>query len=52
MIIPEAIEGKKILDMGSGTGRDIFLLSKLVGEKGRIIGVDMMQEMVSDNIGS
>ncbi|MGB0715331.1 MAG: methyltransferase domain-containing protein, partial [Phycisphaerae bacterium] len=36
-----ALEGCTVLDMGCGTGRDSYLCSKLVGEKGRVIGVDM-----------
>lgn len=39
--IPKAIEGKTILDLGCGTGLDCYILSKLVGENGRVIGVDM-----------
>ena len=30
-----------VLDLGSGSGRDCFILSKLVGESGSIVGVDM-----------
>ena len=37
-----------VLDLGCGTGRDIcFLLSKLVGEKGEVIGVDMTEEQLA-----
>lgn len=39
--IPRAIEGMTILDLGCGTGLDCYILSKLVGENGKIIGVDM-----------
>ena len=39
--IPVALEGKTVLDLGSGSGRDCFILSKLVGREGRVIGVDM-----------
>ena len=39
--IPFELEGRTVLDLGSGTGRDCFMLSKLVGPKGRVIGVDM-----------
>lgn len=39
--LPPALEGKTVLDLGCGTGRDVYLLSKLVGEHGRVIGVDM-----------
>jgi len=39
-------EGETVLDLGSGTGLDCFLASSKVGEKGRVIGVDMTSEMV------
>ena len=35
-----------MLDLGSGAGIDCFLASSVVGEKGRVIGVDMTPEMV------
>ncbi|KAM7444918.1 Arsenite methyltransferase [Porites harrisoni] len=46
LVAPEAIEGKTILDLGSGSGQDCFVLSKLVGENGHVTGVDMTQEQV------
>ncbi|MCR5887290.1 methyltransferase domain-containing protein [Hymenobacter sp. J193] len=45
--IPAAIEGCTVLDLGSGSGRDAFLLSKLVGEQGHVIGVDMTEEQLA-----
>ena len=39
--IPAELDGKVVLDLGCGTGRDCYLLSRLVGPKGRVIGVDM-----------
>lgn len=45
--IPLALEGKTVLDLGSGTGRDCFLLSKLVGARGRVTGVDMTDEQLN-----
>jgi arsenite methyltransferase len=39
--IPAAIEGAAVLDLGCGTGQDVYILSKLVGKSGRVIGVDM-----------
>ena len=39
--IPPAIKGLTVLDLGCGTGRDVYLLSQLVGEEGKVIGVDM-----------
>lgn len=39
-------EGDVVLDLGSGSGIDAILAAKKVGEKGKVIGVDMTQEMV------
>jgi ubiquinone/menaquinone biosynthesis C-methylase UbiE len=38
--------GDVVLDLGSGAGFDSFLAAKKVGQKGRVIGVDMTEEMV------
>ena len=39
--------GEVVLDLGSGGGIDCFLAAKAVGDKGRVIGVDMTPEMIS-----
>ncbi|MBT8172107.1 arsenite methyltransferase [Candidatus Bathyarchaeota archaeon] len=39
-------KGETVLDLGSGGGMDVFLASKKVGKNGKVIGVDMTQEMV------
>lgn len=39
--------GEVVLDLGSGAGFDCFLASKAVGERGRVIGVDMTAKMIS-----
>jgi len=39
-------EGETVLDLGSGAGFDCFLAAGRVGEKGRVIGVDMTPEML------
>ncbi len=44
--IPPALEGATVLDLGCGTGRDVYVLSRLVGPKGRVIGVDMTPEQL------
>jgi SAM-dependent methyltransferase len=44
--IAELKEGETVLDLGSGAGFDAFLSAMKVGEKGRVIGVDMTPEMV------
>jgi arsenite methyltransferase len=44
--IPLCLKGCKVIDLGCGTGRDVYLASKLVGEKGFVIGVDMTSEQL------
>lgn len=44
--IPPALEGMTVLDLGCGTGRDVYVLSKLVGPTGKVIGVDMTPEQL------
>jgi len=39
-------EGESVLDLGSGVGLDCFLAANKVGEKGKVIGVDMTPEMI------
>jgi ubiquinone/menaquinone biosynthesis C-methylase UbiE len=38
--------GETVLDLGSGTGLDVFRAAEVVGPKGRVIGVDMTPEML------
>lgn len=45
--IPPALAGCTVLDLGCGTGRDVYIVSKLVGEQGYVIGVDMTDEQLS-----
>lgn len=40
-------EGEVVLDLGSGGGVDCFIAANKVGDKGRVIGVDMTAEMIS-----
>lgn len=45
--LPPAVDGMTVLDLGCGTGRDVFLLSRMVGENGRVIGIDMTPEQLA-----
>jgi arsenite methyltransferase len=45
--IPPALDGAVVLDLGCGSGRDCFVLSKLVGPQGRVIGLDMTAEQLA-----
>jgi len=40
-------EGDTVVDLGSGAGNDVFVARKLVGDTGKVIGIDMTQAMVS-----
>lgn len=40
--------GEKVLDICTGTGKLAFLLSKKVGEKGSVFGVDFSKEMLGE----
>jgi len=44
--IPPALDGLTVLDLGCGSGRDCYVLSRLVGPSGRVIGVDMTREQL------
>ena len=48
LVFPEAVENCCVVDLGSGSGRDCYILSRLVGEGGYVTGVDMTKEQVSD----
>jgi SAM-dependent methyltransferase len=39
--------GETVLDLGSGSGKAVYMLSQVVGPKGRVIGVDMNDEMLA-----
>lgn len=40
-------KGDTVLDLGAGAGNDVFVARSLTGEKGRVIGVDMTEAMVT-----
>jgi arsenite methyltransferase len=44
--LAELKEGETVLDLGSGGGIDVFLAANKVGINGKVIGVDMTEEMV------
>jgi len=47
LVAPDALEGMRVLDLGCGSGRDVYLLSALVGEAGEVVGVDMTDEQLA-----
>lgn len=47
LVAPDLLEGLRVLDLGCGSGRDLYLLSRLVGEAGAVVGVDMTAEQLA-----
>ncbi len=45
--IPDDVDGCTVLDLGCGAGRDLYMVSALVGEAGRAVGVDMTPEQLA-----
>ncbi|MEB3322198.1 MAG: methyltransferase domain-containing protein [Synechococcaceae cyanobacterium] len=41
LVAPALLEGRRVLDLGCGSGRDAYLLAQLVGPGGQVVGVDM-----------
>lgn len=46
LVVPELLEGRRVLDLGCGAGRDVYALSQLVGPNGEVVGVDMTPEQL------
>lgn len=46
LVAPAAIEGARILDLGSGSGQDAYILAQLVGEAGEVVGVDVTPQQL------
>ena len=40
-------QGETVVDFGSGGGIDCFIAAKAVGEQGRVVGIDMTEDMVN-----
>ncbi len=46
LVAPTQLDGLRVLDLGSGSGRDVYALAQLVGERGEVTGVDMTDEQL------
>ncbi|MBW4529778.1 MAG: methyltransferase domain-containing protein [Aphanothece saxicola GSE-SYN-MK-01-06B] len=46
LVAPPLLEGLRVLDLGCGSGRDVYLLAQLVGAGGEVVGVDMTPEQL------
>lgn len=47
LVCPPLLEGCRVLDLGCGSGRDVYALSQLVGRSGSVVGVDMTAEQLN-----
>jgi SAM-dependent methyltransferase len=46
LVCPSEMKGRRVLDLGAGSGRDAYMLAQLVGETGEVVGVDMTDEQL------
>lgn len=46
LVCPPLLENCRILDLGSGSGRDVYALAQLVGPGGEVVGVDMTDQQL------
>ena len=47
LVAPDLLEGARVLDLGSGSGHDCYILAGMVGEQGEVVGVDMTDEQLT-----
>ncbi|AZZ92811.1 methyltransferase domain-containing protein [Hahella sp. KA22] len=46
LVCPPLLEGCRVLDLGCGSGRDVYALAQLAGPHGQVVGVDMTDEQL------
>jgi arsenite methyltransferase len=46
LISPALLDGCRILDLGCGSGRDVYALAQLAGPRGEVVGLDMTDEQL------
>jgi len=44
--VDDAQAGDSVLDIGSGSGYEVFKTAELVGDDGWVIGIDMTEQMI------
>lgn len=47
LVCPPVLAGCRVLDLGCGSGRDVYALAQLVGASGQVVGVDMTDEQLA-----
>ncbi|MDZ8118216.1 methyltransferase domain-containing protein [Pontiella agarivorans] len=46
LTLPQELQGRRILDLGSGSGRDCYIAAFLAGPDGHVVGIDMTDEQL------
>jgi arsenite methyltransferase len=46
LVIPDCLTNCNVLDLGCGTGFDVYIVSQLVGENGKVLGIDMTDKQL------
>lgn len=46
-LLRQLVPGEKVVDAGSGAGFDCFIAAKQLGARGRVVGIDMLPEMLA-----
>ena len=47
LVVPDCVEGLRVLDLGCGAGRDVYVLSQFVGSSGTVVGADFTPELLA-----
>lgn len=47
LVAPALLRDCHVLDLGCGSGRDVYALAQLVGEQGKVVGIDMTPEQLA-----
>jgi len=47
LVAPQALAGRRILDLGCGAGQDCYVLAQLAGASGSVVGVDATPEQLA-----
>ena len=46
LVSPPLLAGCRVLDLGCGSGRDVYALAQMAGAAGQVVGVDMTEEQL------
>jgi arsenite methyltransferase len=50
IVVPAELTGRRVLDLGSGSGRDTYILAQLVSPEREVVGVDKTDEQLETAI--